>query len=71
MSNATTTTRTTIYITADGVLAGQGYLVDGEITGCPAALSEAAYETIEDAIGNGDESCEHDGVSYSWWTETA
>ena len=36
------------------------------------SLSAVVYaETIEDALDNGDDSCEHDGVSYSWWTETA
>ena len=74
-ATTTTTTRTTIDICADGVWAGNGHVtVDSRgchSVVCAADLGEGAYEAIEDAIDNGDESCEHDGVSYSWSIETA
>ena len=74
MSNATTTTRTTIEICADGVWAGQGHVtVDSRGRHnviCSAALPEGAYETIEDTMDREEQHCEHEGISYSWWTET-
>jgi hypothetical protein len=70
MSTAATTTRK-IEISADGVWAGEGDLtVDSRgrhTIRCSANLPEGAYETIEDAIDNGDQTCTHEGVSYCWW----
>ena len=40
----------------------------GELAGVICRCT--GYEAIIDAIDNGDDSCEHNGVSYNWWTET-
>lgn len=71
-----------ISILANGIWAGDGYLVGGIIEDCAAILggsqdaAEAIYERIEDEIAEGDDSEARDGdgiiidgIRYTWTIE--